>query len=226
MATPGARVISLVFLLLASTAIGEETRLVAGPGSAVVLEGSSNVKGWRCRSASVAAQMLVSASAEHLNEVIDRIEDGNIGVWMANPSAGRFDAPDFELRIPAATFRCGNRVMESDMQRALKSDQHPDVHFLFRDLNGGIRHDLDTGLYHAEVTGDLLLAGVKRTINLSVSAQRVSRTKFRLRAEIPLRMTDFGIKPPTALFGAVRARNRLSVHFDLVLEISAGRSQP
>jgi hypothetical protein len=32
-------------------------------------------------------------------------------------------------------------------------------------------------------------------------------------------MTDFGVTPPTALFGAVRARNSLTVHFDLVLEI-------
>lgn len=198
------------------------TQLTAGAGSAVVLDGSSNVTGWRCRGTSIHARMVVATSPDHINEVIDRIEDGNIGVWMSNPSRGSFAAPDFDLAVPVAAFRCGNRVMESDMRRALKADAHPAVRFSFRELRGGIRHDLDTGLYRAAITGDLTLAGVTRTIELTVSAQRLSRTSFRIRAELPLRMTDFSVTPPSALFGAIRARDGLTVHFDLTLEIVPG----
>ena len=38
--------------------------------------------------------------------------------------------------------------------------------------------------------------------------------RFRIRAEMPVRMTDFGITPPTALFGIVKARNELTVRFE------------
>lgn len=212
----------LVSMLLASAVqAAEATRLTAGAASAVVLEGSSNVTDWRCRGTSIDARMVVATSPDHINEVIDRIEDGNVGVWMSSPSRGSFPAPEFNLTIPVTTFRCGNRVMESDMRRALKADAHPAVRFSFRELRGGVRHDLDTGLYHAAMAGELTLAGVTRTIDLTVSAQRLSRTSFRVRADLPLRMTDFDVTPPSALFGAIRARDQLTVHFDLTLEIAA-----
>lgn len=214
------RSLFIAMLLIASTAsAAEATRLTAGPSSVVILDGSSNVADWRCSGTTIDAEMVIATSAARVNDVIDRIEDGNIGVWMATPELGRFPAPDFDLRIPVTTFRCGNRVMESDMREALKANRHPDVAFSFRELRGGIRHDLDTGLYHAAITGDLTLAGVTRTIDLDVSAQRLSRTKFRVRAVLPLRMTDFGITPPSALFGAIRARNSLTVRFDLTLNV-------
>jgi len=212
----------LSMLLVASAAhAAEATRLTAGAASVVVLEGSSNMTDWRCRGTSIDARMVVATSPAHINEVIDRIEDGNIGVWRSNPSQGSFPAPEFGLTIPVTTFRCGNRIMESDLRRALKADAHPAVQFSFRQLRGGIQHDLDTGLYHAVIAGDLTLAGVTRTIDLRVSAQRLSRTSFRVRADLPLRMTDFDVTPPSALFGAIRARNDLTVHFDLTLEVAA-----
>lgn len=214
----------LVILMLLAGSAAEAagpTRFAAGAASAVILEGSSNVTDWRCRGTSMDAEMSVGASADHINAVIDRIEDGNIGVWMAHPSRGRFPEPEFRIQIPVTAFRCGNRIMEADMRRALKADAHPRVAFTFRGLRGGVTHDLGSGLYHATIAGDLSLAGNTRTIDVAVSAQRVSRTSFRIRATLPLQMTDFGISPPTALFGAIRARNELTVSFDLMLEIKA-----
>jgi hypothetical protein len=211
----------LILLVLAGPVAkaSEPTRLGAGAASSIVLEGSSNVTGWRCRGTAMEAEMVVNASAEHINDVIDRIEDGNIAVWMSEPARGRFPAPEFHLRIPVTPFHCGNRIMEGDMRRALKAAVHPRVEFTFRGLQGGIRHDLDSGLYHARISGDLSLAGRTRTIDVAVSAERVSRRSFRIRAVLSLQMTDFDVTPPTALFGAIRARDALTVSFDLMLEI-------
>jgi hypothetical protein len=219
----------LIMMVLAGSAAkaSEPTRLGAGAASAVVLEGSSNVTGWRCRGTSMEADMVVNASADHINDVIDRVEDGNIAVWMSEPARGRFPAPELHLRIPVTSFRCGNRIMEGDMRRALKAGVHPSVEFTFRGLQGGIRHDLDSGLYHARISGDLSLAGRTRTIDVAVSAERVSRSSFRIRAVLPLQMSDFDVTPPAARYGAIRARDALTVSFDLMLEIEPkGRAVP
>ena len=216
----------LILLMLAGSVAeaSEPTRFGAGAASAVVLEGSSNVTGWRCRGTSMEADMVVAATADHINDVIDRVEDGNIAVWMSEPARGRFPVPQFHLRSPVTSVRCGNRVMEGDMRRALRADVHPRVEFTFRALRGGVRHDLDSGLYHATISGDLSLAGRTRTIDVAVSAERISRSSFRIRAALPLQMTDFDVTPPTALFGAIRARDALTVAFDLMLEIEPNRS--
>lgn len=211
--------LAAALLLMLGTASAATARLVVSTRSALYLHGSTNVAGWRCRGTTLNGQMEVDASLEKINEVIDRVEDGNMGVWMSDPQSGRFPAPRFELSIPIETLRCGGgRPMENDLRRALKADQYPAIEFRFREVSGGITHDIDGRGYHAVISGQLSLAGMTREIDLTVSAQRMSATLFRLRAAIPLRMTDFGVDPPRALFGMIRAGDDLTVTFDLFLE--------
>jgi hypothetical protein len=192
--------------------------LLAGAASRLVLEGSSNVTDWRCQGATLDGRMEIAAPLSHINAVIDRIEDGNIAVWMADPAAAKFPQPDFQLRVPVSRLRCGNRQMERDMYRALRAQSYPAIEFRFTELLGGVQHDIDGGTYRAKIGGVLSLAGATRTITVDVVATRLARDRFRLHARLPLRMTDFRITPPTALFGLVKAQNDLVVQFDLVLE--------
>ncbi|HET7435439.1 MAG TPA: YceI family protein [Thermoanaerobaculia bacterium] len=209
----------LLVALMAPSARGEETtRLFAGAPSRLVLEGSSNLAPWHCSGTTLDGTMQVAAPLAQINSVIDRIEDGNIGVFMNNPAAGRFPQPTFQLKIPVTTLRCGNRQMEKDMYRALRADDFPSIEFRFTQLAGAIDHDIDAGLYRTRINGVLALAGATRNIAVAVEAQRLAPNRFRLRARLPLRMTDFRITPPTALFGMVKAKDDLYVSFDLVLQ--------
>jgi hypothetical protein len=40
----------------------------------------------------------------------------------------------------------------------------------------------------------------------------------RARGALPILMTDYGISPPTALFGVLRTENRIVVKFDLLVD--------
>jgi hypothetical protein len=214
----------IAVLLLAGTetvGAGSHTVLTAGEPSRLVLDGSSNVTDWRCSGTSLNGELTVAAPIEKINAVIDRIEDGNIGVWMSDPSQGRFPTPNFRLRVPIETLRCGNAVMERDMNRALKADDHPTIEFRFTQLKSGIEHDIDANTYRARIAGELVLAGSKRSVELTITAQRTAPDRFRIKAELPLRMTDFGITPPSALFGMVRAKNELVVRFDMTLQVAS-----
>ena len=103
------------------------------------------------------------------------------------------------------------------MYRALRAENYPVIEFRFEELVGGVNHDIDRSSYKARIAGVLTLAGVTRNVTLEIEAQRVSRDRFRFRARLPLRMTDFRITPPTALFGMVKAKDDLVVQFDLIL---------
>jgi hypothetical protein len=50
-----------------------------------------------------------------------------------------------------------------------------------------------------------------------VTTDRVDGGALRARGAVAMRMTDFGIKPPTGLFGLIRSRNEITVRFDLVV---------
>lgn len=211
------RPLLLAFALFAATAAsaGSSTRLVASAGSKLSLEGSSNVTDWRCGGTTLEARMDVAAPLEQVNHIIDRIEDGDVA--RLDPRAASFPQPKFQLRVPVESLRCGNRQMERDMYKALRSEANPVIDFRFNGLVGGVEHDIDAGLYRATIAGVLTLAGERRSVQVPVEATRVARDRFRLRARLPLRMTDFSITPPTALFGMVKAKNELVVHFDLYL---------
>jgi polyisoprenoid-binding protein YceI len=123
-----------------------------------------------------------------------------------------------QLRIPVNSLDCGSRIMERDLHRALGSDQSPNILFTFEEVRGAVSHIGNTDSYHAIVVGQIALAGVSRTLDVPLDLTRIGPDRFRLRASIPVKMTDFGITPPTGLFGAIRARDQLVVTFDLTLQ--------
>jgi len=46
---------------------------------------------------------------------------------------------------------------------------------------------------------------------------------------VPIKMTDYGIKPPTAIFGRVKTGNEVKVNFELTIgakAIAAAVNQP
>jgi YceI-like domain len=209
----------LILMLAAVPALAQEsTRLFAAPASQLVLEGSSNVAPWRCKGTTLDGRMDVAAPLARINHLIDRIEDGNIVPLIGNPESATFPQPSFHLSVPVSGFRCGNAKMERDLSRSLRAAEYPSIEFRFTGLAGAIHHDIDGGTYTAKISGVLSLAGASKTIKLDVEAQRISTNRFRLRAKLPLKMTDFRITPPTALFGAIKARDDLAVKFDLVLQ--------
>ena len=206
----------ILFTCAFAASAAESTRLVSGGASQLVLQGSSNVAPWRCSGRTIDGRMEVAAPLSRINNVIDRIEDGNVAMLTAQTAS--FPQPTFRLKVPVNTIRCGNRQMERDMYEALRSDAHPMIEFQFAELVGGINHDIDHGSYRAKIAGTLSLAGARKNVSVDVEAQRIARDRFRLKARLPLRMTDFRITPPTALFGMVKAKDELIVHFDLILQ--------
>ncbi|HEX2832845.1 MAG TPA: YceI family protein [Thermoanaerobaculia bacterium] len=191
----------LLSLLLAVTpfAFADETmHLVSAMPSKLVLEGTSNLAAWRCSGTTLDGQMAVAAPLLEMDSVIAGVEE-------------------FTLRVPISTLRCGSRQMERDMYRALRSDSFPTIEFEFDELVGAVRRDGAAGRFRARINGVLTLAGARRTVSIDVEAERLSNDRVLLRARLPLRMTDFRITPPTALFGMIKANDRLIVQFDLVL---------
>lgn len=213
------RLVILLLLAIVSAPVvsaRDVTELVPASQSRLVLQGWSNVAPWRCSGTTLGGRMAVAVPLQRINHLIDRIEDGNVA--RLDASTARFPQPEFQLKVPIDTLRCGNRQMERDMFRALRADAHPVIEFRFAQLIGGVNHDIDNATYKAKIAGVLMLAGTRRNVTLEIEATRVARDRFRFRARLPLRMTDFRITPPTALFGMVKAKDDLIVQFDLYLQ--------
>lgn len=119
-----------------------------------------------------------------------------------------------EIRVDG--FECGRKRMNQDLRDALKSDDYPDITFLFdsAELLRMPKHPDDP--FEVEVKGSLTVAGVTRDIHFEARAYYLEADKVRAIGNTTIKMSNFGVEPPTALMGLVKAEDELTVKFNLI----------
>ncbi|MFO7800431.1 YceI family protein [Rhodohalobacter sp.] len=129
--------------------------------------------------------------------------------------SSNYNSPDPEVSVEVVIdvegFDCGKRKMNNDMKDALKSNQYPNIRFVYNKAESG--PDLPNNNYI--IYGELTVAGVTREISFIAEGDVSENGEMRVRGNKQIFMTDYGIEPPKGLFGLIKADDELTVHFDL-----------
>lgn len=187
-------------LTVCSVAGGAQTssavRLQLQPGSEVSFTGTSSLHGFTCRTTRFEAQLSV-----HPEYATDLAE-------LARPIGS------VDVTIPVRSLDCGNKGLESNMLKALKADQNPTITFRLDSYEIDAASRTPAG-FTARTTGSLTIAGRERPIQVQVRGERHPDGAVRARGERDLLMSEFGIRPPSMMLGAVKTGDRIVVKFDL-----------
>lgn len=192
--------ITLAALTLGAAVGGAQTssgvRLELQPGSEISFTGTSTLHGFSCKTTQFEAQL--SVDPEYATNLAD----------LARPIGA------VSVTIPVRSLDCGNKGLQSNMLKALKADQHATISFRLDsyEINGATRTET---AFTAEAVGALRIAGRERPVQLRVRGERHPDGAVRARGERDLLMSDFGIRPPTMMLGAVKTGDRIIVKFDL-----------
>jgi hypothetical protein len=62
------------------------------------------------------------------------------------------------------------------------------------------------------------VAGKAKTVEVAVRGARDTSGVVRAEGGVKFLMTDFGVTPPTALFGVIRTKNAIEVTFKVLVE--------
>jgi hypothetical protein len=92
-----------------------------------------------------------------------------------------------------------NKIVQTIRDDILRTRQHPSIEFRGRLEPSSLR-----------CLGELTLCGVSRPLTIAATHER-----GRVRANVSLRPSDFGIAPYKALAGAIRLQDRVRVELDL-----------
>ena len=163
--------------------------------SSLVIEGTSTVRGWTCEAQSFSV----------VTEPRSGFEDG---VLEGEPT---LDA--VTLTFPVKAIECGNGTMNDHMWKALKVGDHPRIQYTMSSYDIATA---ETGV-EVEATGALTIAGTMRPITMAVTVTRAPSGAIRVRGEQDVRMTDFGVTPPTLMFGTLKVGDTVTVKFDVPL---------
>lgn len=123
------------------------------------------------------------------------------------------------LDVPVQQFDCGNERMSSDLRETLHAGDHPRITFRLEKVEAiEPPSDTTTEWYRLQVLGTLTIAGTERLVRISAWGRSVDDDVYRVSGCKDLKMTYFGVEPPTKFMSLVKVKDRIVAHFDLLVE--------
>jgi polyisoprenoid-binding protein YceI len=171
--------------------------VVLQPGGELAIDGKSTVRDFTCKALEVKAQLTPgeaggSLALEHLAGALREVR----------------------LDIPVARLDCADRTMNEHMFTAMLARQHPMIQFRMSGYEVG---EAKEGQVPLRIRGELTMAGSTRPVDLSASASPTADGGLRVRGRYLLRMTDWGVRPPTLMFGTLKVKESVVIRFDFAL---------
>jgi hypothetical protein len=113
-----------------------------------------------------------------------------------------------DLRLEIDSFDCGKNGINRDFRKALRSDEYPniDIRLVKVIRTEGEPVEADVAISLAGATNQYTVA--LQDVSVDGEAAIIGGTQI-------INMTDFGIAPPTALFGLIKVDNTLEINFTL-----------
>ena len=194
----GAVMLAIVFMPAVARAQGGELKLSAKAPSRITVAGTSTVRDWKCEATQIEAAVTGAAIAA-----------------TAPAKEVSAAAKHAELTVPIAQLDCHNGTMNEHMRKALKADVNKTIQYriaTWQLVSGGEEEGVLT------TSGTLAMAGAEKPISVELTAKRIADRTWRLTGSKTLKMTEWGMKPPSLMMGTMKVRDPVTVTFDIVLE--------
>jgi polyisoprenoid-binding protein YceI len=106
-----------------------------------------------------------------------------------------------KIRIPVKSIQSGKNLMDKKTYDALEADNHPFIWFKQSSLKSIDPEKI-------VITGELQIAGVDRKVELE-AAYTLKGSEIVFTGDIPLKMSDYSIDPPTAMMGTIKTGDEI-----------------
>jgi polyisoprenoid-binding protein YceI len=186
----------------AAAAAAQTTRVAVSADSKLWIDGTSNLHGWSCK-------------AEKIDAAIDFETAGAAQVALSAPKALRKVA----VKVPVKSLKCGHGAMDNNLYKALNADATPEVSYIMATFEPVAGETKDT--FTLKTAGTLTVNGKENKIAMDVTATRMPDGTLKATGMVPIKMTDYGVKPPTALFGRIKTGDEVKVNFEITVGAKA-----
>ncbi|MUP44564.1 YceI family protein [Gramella sp. BOM4] len=173
--------------------LNAQTYKLNNKASEVVIDGTSNIHDWTMEAESASG----SLSAEFSDDMLEKISKLN-------------------FTVEAESLKSGKGGMDKNTYKALNTDDHKLITYQLQKVNDIKK--LSDNSYKVSTTGSLEISGTKKNIQLEFNL-KTSPNKIILSGEKDLNMTDYGVDPPTAMFGTITTGETVKIKFNTQFSI-------
>lgn len=179
------------FFLTVSFAFGQGNYQVSN--YSLVIKGTSNLHDWECNVNEVRANGVLATDATGLKTVQ--------GLYV---------------EIPVKTIKSTKgSIMDNKMYGALNANSYQNITYKLEKVTGinkrGNGYDIQT-------TGYLTISGSTQKVDMYVWGQVGADQSITFSGSKKIKMTSFGVSPPTALMGTLTTGDEVEVIFQITLK--------
>ncbi len=126
------------------------------------------------------------------------------------------------LKLPTQSMDCNNSRMNSDLCDALKSSKYPYIVVELQQiqLRPTALNATRNEWFDVVAVATLTITDVCKPIVMDVRGIRLGDDRYRFVCSKNVRMTDFNVDPPTALFGLIKVNNDIKINLDITASVS------
>jgi len=157
--------------------------------SSIKIEGTSSLHDWEMKVENVQSVQRIEINANEL--VIHSVE----------------------LKIPVKSITSDNSIMDSKTFDALKGKQFPFVKFTATQS----KLALEKGVFKGKIMGMLEIAGKTKQVEIPITGIIKDNNILEVNGSYRIDMTQYGVEPPTAMFGTLKTGKYVLVSFSFEL---------
>ncbi len=120
---------------------------------------------------------------------------------------------ELELKIPVKTLKSKESGLDKNMYRALKAETYPEINFRLSSY-AVQASTINERASQVKAAGMLTIAGKEQPVLLTIEATP-EEAGLRIQGHTALLMSEYGIKPPSLMLGAIKVKDPVEIHFDL-----------
>lgn len=116
--------------------------------------------------------------------------------------------------VPVKSIKSNEKLMDTKTYEAFNADKNPTITFQLTDavVQKATAEDIDVA-----VTGNLTMAGVTKKISFNTTGKALKAGTFQFSGSVALKMTDYKMKPPTAMLGMMKVGDAITLKYSIVL---------
>jgi len=122
------------------------------------------------------------------------------------------EVKDVVVKIPVTSIKSTKgKTMDNKTYDAFNHEKHPQIVFVMKGQT------INASNSTIDLKGTLSMAGKTLPVDLKVNYKLSSAGELKITGSKQITMTDFGMDPPTAMMGAIKVGNDISVTFEITL---------
>lgn len=128
---------------------------------------------------------------------------------------GGKELQSLSLEIPVKSIKSGEKLMDTKTYEAFNAEKNPKIIFKLVDVNSLQINGNDVNV---TLSGNLTMAGVTRKISIKSTGKSIKPGVYEFSGSVNLKMTDFKMKPPTAMMGIMKVGDAITLKYDATFE--------